>query len=239
MGEYRVDPVRRECTPSQPSIHRAKGDTVPLTEPFEQHPMKYENWFEKNQHTYLSELSAVRQQLPPGEGNRVEIGVGTGRFAAPLGITFGIEPFARMREIAARRGINTSAGTAEALPLADSTFEVALMVTTVCFLDDVEASFAEVFRILEPGGFFVIGFVDKDSFLGREYQLRKEQSVFYRVATFYSVRDIVRFLDRTGFREFSFVQTIFHGLREMKSVETARPGYGEGSFVVVRAQKKE
>jgi hypothetical protein len=51
--------------------------------------------------------------LPEG-GTGIEIGVGTGRFAAPLGIKVGVEPARAMGEIARReRGIEVVAGVLE------------------------------------------------------------------------------------------------------------------------------
>ena len=37
--------------------------------------------------------------------------------------------------------------------------------------------------------------------------------------------------------DFSFTQTIFHNLKEIRDMEPIRQGYGEGSFVVIRAKK--
>ena len=61
--------------------------------PFEQYASRYESWFSKHRFAYKSELEAVRRQLPWGK-NGIEIGVGSGRFAAPLGIKLGLEPSA-------------------------------------------------------------------------------------------------------------------------------------------------
>jgi len=101
--------------------------------PFEEHSVLYENWFEKNKYVYLSEVEAVKRLLPKNS-NGVEIGVGSGRFAAPLGIKSGVEPSPVMSKIARQRGITTVDGSAENLPLRSSSFDFALMVTTVCFL---------------------------------------------------------------------------------------------------------
>jgi diaminopimelate epimerase len=60
-------------------------------EPFEKYTSQYEDWFERNKFLYESELAAIREQLPE-RGKGIEIGVGSGRFAAPLGIKLGIEP---------------------------------------------------------------------------------------------------------------------------------------------------
>jgi len=209
---------------------------MPKVEPFERHMDKYEEWFEKNMFAYKSELEAVRLLLPEG-GTGVEIGVGTGRFAAPLGIRVGVEPSKAMREVAQKRGIEVIDGVAEALSFEDCLFDFALMVTTICFIDDVEASFKESFRIIKSSGFFINGFVDRNSSLGKTYQKHKEENVFYKIATFYSVDEVISYLKKVGFRNLAFTQTIFHNLDEIKEVEPIKEGYGEGSFVVVRGMK--
>ncbi len=49
--------------------------------------------------------------------------------------------------------------------------------------------------------------------------------------------EVVSCLKKAGFKGFDFTQTIFHDLAEIKGIETVREGYGEGSFVVVKAVK--
>src|SRR5579863_8743760 len=93
----------------------------------------------------------------------VEIGVGTGRFAQPLHIKFGIEPSENMAQLAEKRGIKVYRTLAEDLPIGNETFDFALMVTTVCFLSDIPKAFGEVHRILKPGGEIILGIIDKNS----------------------------------------------------------------------------
>ncbi len=209
---------------------------MPKTMPFEGHPDQYDDWFENNSYAYQSELTAIKEELPQrGEG--MEIGVGSGRFAAPLGIRIGLEPATGMWKMARERGINVVAGVAEVLPFCDNCFDFSLMVTTLCFLDDIKRAFDEAYRVIKPGGSFIAGFVDKDSLLGRQYLKHKNESTFYRLATFYSVDQVLELLKKAGFENQHFTQTIFRPLKEIDSIEGPKEGYGEGSFVVLRANK--
>lgn len=205
-------------------------------QPFEKYTGQYEDWFEKNHWVYQSELQAVREQLPE-QGKGLEIGVGSGRFASPLGINLGVEPSPKMGELAKARGIKVVDAGGEALPFNDSQFDFALMVTTICFLDDIEKAFRETYRVLKPNGHLIIGFVDKNSPVGKIYQKHKDKSEFYKIATFYSVDEVVLYLKKTGFGHFVFNQTIFKDLKEIKNIELIKSGYGDGSFVVINARK--
>jgi SAM-dependent methyltransferase len=209
---------------------------VPKIQPFEQNVERYEEWYERHRFAYESELEAVRALLPK-EGDGLEVGVGTGRFAVPLGLREGIEPSRAMGRLAVERGVNVRSGTAEALPCKDRSFDYLLMVVTVCFLDDVYLAFREAHRVLRPGGHILIGFVDRVSPLGRTYEKLRENNVFYREATFFSTDEVVFHLSEAGFGEFVFRQTIFRPPAEMKEADPWEPGHGRGSFVVVRGRK--
>jgi SAM-dependent methyltransferase len=208
------------------------------TRAFDSYPNAYDDWFEEHKSYYESELAAIKSIIP-ATGKGIEIGVGTGRFAQPFGIKIGIEPSANMRAIAQARGINAIDGVAENLPIESETFDYALFVTTICFVDSLSQSFSEVFRILKPKGVVVIGFIEKESALGKKYQQRKAESRFYKDADFYTVEDIVRALETAGFTGFSFVQTLFSEEGKTGGAQAFKEGYGEGSFVVIRACKPD
>jgi ubiquinone/menaquinone biosynthesis C-methylase UbiE len=204
--------------------------------PFERYSAEYEAWFEDNRIVFESELRAILEQLPKNREG-CEVGVGSGRFAAPLGIRFGIDPSQKMRELARNKGITAINGVAEKLPIDDGRFGYVLMVTTICFLDDIKKSFREAYRVLKPGGHLIIGFIDKNSPVGMVYQQHKNQSKFYGVATFYAVDEVIFYLKKAGFQNLKFRQTIFQSLDKIKNLEPVKKGYGEGSFVVVKALK--
>lgn len=207
---------------------------MPAIDAFEKYWKEYDNWFEKHKGFYHSELKLLRSLIPPGL-NGIEIGVGSGRFALPLGIKFGVEPSERMAMLARKRGINVIKGIAEALPFSDESFDFALMVTTICFLDDPLRALGETFRILKKGGFLLVGFVPRDSILGKLYESKKNRSKFYKDATFFSVSEIKRMLEETGFEDLTSYQTIFN--YEENLSEDFKNGDDMGSFVVIKCFK--
>jgi SAM-dependent methyltransferase len=207
---------------------------MPRTASFVAHHEQYERWFEEHAAAYTSELLALRSILPV-QGRGLEIGVGTARFAAPLGVAFGVDPALPMLRYAARRGVTVAGGTAEALPFGDGVFDYALVVTTICFVDSPSAMLAEARRVLRPGGALVIGFIDRTSRIGRHYEAHREESAFYRGATFFGASEVEDQLRDAGFLIRAWAQTLFGESLATQEIESVRPGVGQGAFVVVHA----
>jgi SAM-dependent methyltransferase len=209
-------------------------------EAFDNFAHEYDKWFEDHKVEYALELKAIRVFLhKEGNGIGIEIGAGTGRFTQPLGISLGVEPSEAMRSIALGRGVNLIAGTAESLPVEDRSYDFALLVTTVCFLEAPEFAFKEVYRVLKAEGFIIIGLIDKDSNLGKKYEDKKSESKFYKNSNFHSVVEIQKKLGKAGFSNIECVQAILPGDINENIEPEVKQGYGEGSFVVLRAQKRD
>ena len=199
---------------------------------------EYEKWYETYPDVYESEILALKEhfrQLPENIRG-IEVGLGTGRFAKPLGIKEGIEPSMEMAAIAMRRGIEIMKGVGERLPYRDFHFDFVLYVT-ICHLDNVQDALKEAYRVLKHEGSVIIGFLDRDQQIAKEYSERKQRSIFYRDARFYTVERITTLLKETGFKKLVWSQTLFDGLDEIDTVQRPISGTGEGSFVVVRAMK--
>lgn len=211
-------------------------ETMPRAAPFEEHTERYEAWFERHEAVYRSELAALRRLLPT-VGYGLEIGVGSARFAAPLGLQVGVDPAGDMLAYARERGIDVVKGVAEHLPFVDGAFDTALIVTTICFVDDIPTTLAEADRVLDSEGRLVIGYIDRDSPIGEVYQRTQADNPFYREATFVSTDELVEALRSAGFSDFEFVQTIYRWIDDVEDMEPVEEGYGEGSFVGIRATR--
>jgi ubiquinone/menaquinone biosynthesis C-methylase UbiE len=204
-------------------------------ESFEKYHKEYDKWFIKNQNIYIAEVDAIKRFVPHFDFG-VEIGVGTGRFSLPLGIKVGVEPSKKMGEISRNRGIQVYKGVAEQLPFIDATFDFALMVTTICFVDDLEKSFKEAYRILKTDGFIIVGFVDKESDLGKNYQLTRKKSKFYKYAIFYSTKEVINFLKKTNFENPIIRKTVFPIKND--EINSLDNGYSKRGFVIIKAVKR-
>lgn len=207
--------------------------------PFNDHTAEYEAWYDRYPHVFRSEVEALREMLPEGDQlTGIEVGAGTGRFSQALGINEGIEPASNMRALAVKRGIKAVDGMAERLPYADLRFDFVLMNFLICYLEGMNKPFKEAFRVLKHDGVLIVGFIDKNSIIGRHYEKRKQESAFYKYARFYPVEKVLSELTRAGFRDMKLSQTLFHALDDIREFQPAKPGYGEGSYVVVKAMKQ-
>lgn len=209
--------------------------TLASSEVYDQFANEYDTWFEKHLNFYKSELLAMKQAVPSYK-NGIEIGVGSGRFAEPLHIKYGVEPSAGLAALAKQRGVKVFNAVAEDLPMENQSYDFVTMVTTVCFLNDISKAFSEVHRILKSKGLFIIGLIDRNSELGKKYEQQKNTNKFYRDAHFHSTEEITRLLTDAGFGNFSYWQTIFHPVEN--KIEQPLAGYGKGSFVVIKSIRK-
>jgi len=200
---------------------------------FDLYYQDYEKWFEKHHEIYEEELKTVKTLLPKGRG--MEVGVGSGRFAAPLGIKFGIEPSRKMAEIARDRGIEVVETTAEKMDFEDE-FDFILMVTTICFVKDPEKTISNCYRALKKGGYLLVAFVDLNSPLGRMYEKNKAKSKFYAPATFFTKNDIIDLMKKAGFNDFECKENLYGD--RLDSLKFGINDCNGGAFKVVRGKKR-
>ena len=208
------------------------------TLPFNDHVAEYEAWYKKYPFVFRSEVAAIKELLPRGENiHGIEVGLGTGRFAKALGIKDGIEPAENMRELAQKKGICVIKAVAEKLPYKTLLLDFVLMNFCISYFENVPEAFKEAYRVLKHGGCLLVGFIDKNSRIGKYYEDRKPESIFYKKAKFYTVSKIEKELKKAGFKKMEFSQSLFRDLNRIKSTETPMPGFGKGSYVLIKTIK--
>jgi SAM-dependent methyltransferase len=172
---------------------------------FEDYAVDYDRWFDEHDDVYEAQVRMLRTAIPES-GRGLEVGVGSGRFAVPFGIRFGVDPSRKLVYMAKHQGIEVVVGEGEHLPYHTSSFDYVLMMTVICFLDDVIAVFCEVNRVLRNGGILVVGFIEAGGEIHQEYIHESTKGRFLRFAKFRSVGDVERFFRDTGFEQVSVMQ---------------------------------
>ena len=159
---------------------------------FDRLAARYDAWYEgpAGAVVFPAEAQCLRPLLAGLPRPWAEIGAGSGRFAAALGVDVGLDPAARPLALARSRGIRVVRGTGERLPFRGAVFGAALVVVTLCFAGDPAALLAEARRVVRDDGAVILGMVFAVSPWGRVYQRKAaEGHPFYSAA---------RFLTRTG-----------------------------------------
>jgi SAM-dependent methyltransferase len=161
------------------------------------------------------EAECLRRLLQPCPRPWLEVGVGSGRFAAALGVEVGLDPASRPLRMALARGVQAVQGAGEHLPFAPGAFGAVLLVVTLCFVADPLAVLREARRVLRPDGSLVLGLVFAESPWGRYYQRRAEEGhPFYSAARFLTRAEAGHLLHEAGLRIVGATCTLLQPPRE-------------------------
>lgn len=204
---------------------------------FEENWKKYDEWFEHHQEIYQSEIKAIKKVIPTGLG--LDIGVGTGRFASPFYVQFGLDPSLNMLLLARQRKIKIIQGVGEALPFKNESFYFILIVVTICFANNPHIFLNEAARILKKKGELILAIIDKTSAWGRFYEAKSTQSKYYEAAHFFSPEDILQMFNNIDLEYKESYQTLLQPPPDIIEIEEPRKGYGKGGFIVLKAIKKD
>jgi len=133
----------------------------------------------------------------------LEVGCGTGHFTRwmdSLGLEcYGLDRSSLMLTEAKKLWIDGRLvqGESSHLPFRSKSFDVVMYLTSLEYMPDLAAVFAEARRIARKG--IVIGLMNKWSppTIRRIIQVRMGRNLYYRNANFYSISDIKRILGKT------------------------------------------
>ena len=206
---------------------------------FERLAERYDAWYEDpaGRELFAMELACLRPLLQGTTRPRLEVGVGSGRFAAALGVEVGLDPAREPLGLARLRGVRVVQGVGERLPFRDGVFGGVLVVVTLCFADDPQMLLAEARRVLRPGGALVLGELVADSSWGQWYRQRGEAGhSFYSQARFLTVADTERMLKAAGFGVTAARSTLVQPPTDQPHPEPAVDGAGDrAGFVCLQA----
>lgn len=160
---------------------------------------RYDSWFKINPILAENELRVLLSLGLKGLG--LEVGVGSGWFASRLNVPIGIDPSISMLKLAHKRGIEVIRAIGERLPFRDNVFDYALLIVTLCFVDNPSEVLAEVARVVKTNGFVVACIIPRDSAWGHYYMKLGEQGhPFYCIAKFYTINEVERLFTKVGLR---------------------------------------
>lgn len=214
---------------------KMKRETPDPVAVFDEHAEEYDRWYDRHKDKFRAEVEALQPLIPVGTG--LEIGAGTGRVSLALGVPVGVEPAEGMARIARSRGLSVCRALGGKLPFRDQQFDYILAVTVFSFVDPLAPILKEIGRVLACGGVLVAGMIDRESEMGKWLQSTKESHRFFRTARLLSVSELKTELQKAGFRDFEFRQTLLETLGQSGDPLRVLKGTGRGAFVVIRCRK--
>jgi SAM-dependent methyltransferase len=163
----------------------------------------YDAWYHTTRGTWIgeTEFQLLQRLLRPDRGESLlDVGCGTGyftrRFAGEIGLrVVGLDPDASWLDFAQAHRAGTERycfGTAEALPFADRSFDLAVSVTALCFVDDARHAVREILRVTRKR--FAIGLLNRHSLLHLQ-KGRAGGSGSYRGAHWHTTQEIRALFD--------------------------------------------
>ena len=145
----------------------------------------------------ISEISRDQMlELGCGTGHWTEFFLKEGFELTALDIS---EP---MLELARAKGLNAKfiKGDTVKLPFADETFRVIASITMLEFVQNQDVVLREMYRVLKPGGYLILGSINASSILGKN----KESDEVFKNAKLLTYSELTQKLQLFGAAKFGF-----------------------------------
>ena len=221
---------------------------------FDEWPERYDEWFTTPIGKLVREFEGelVMDLLQPGAGeNILDAGCGTGVFTldflAAGARVVGLDISVPMLNVARRKtesyAFSALRGDMERMPFKDNSFDKAVSVTALEFIEDAQGAVNELFRVTRPGGLVVIATLNSLSpwAARRKAKTERGQRHILEAAFFRSPSELLALSPYNG-----TFKTVIHfpndeepervvkieKLGQLQSLDT-------GAFVAVRWQKPE
>jgi len=181
---------------------------------------RFEDYMKKYPELYEKLAFLVKRNIPRSsqEPVIVDLGVGPGLLSKkisdilPDAKIYGVDPSEEMLKLAEKNAeLQTIKGTSDCIPLEDNSADVIVSRFNLTYWDKPVDSFKEIYRVLKPGGRFILEALNRDFskwmlLLIKLHMLSKGSG--FAVAryhingykTAYSIRNIERLFKSTGFK---------------------------------------
>ncbi|HWO93176.1 MAG TPA: class I SAM-dependent methyltransferase [Dehalococcoidia bacterium] len=212
----------------------------PLT-PFDTFAREYDAWYESpyGASVLQREVECLRPLLQP-TGRALEVGVGTGRFAVPLGIAHGVDPSLPMLRMAAGRGIVSVCGVGEMLPYRDGVFDAVLLAASLEFVAHARRVLEEARRTLRDDGTLVVGIINRESAWGGAYQQMATQGdPIFSQARFWTAQEAMLLGEAAGFSFVRARSTLLGPPFVIAEPDSREGAVAEAGFVAIAFRKRE
>ena len=224
-----------------------------MAEIFDPWPEKYDQWFE----TPLGRLvkgyegQLILGMLKPSRGEFIlDAGCGTGVFTAHLlergarvvGLELSRPMLTRTMIKSEGRGFLSVQGDMQNLPFADGSFDKAVSITAIEFIENAKVAVEEMFRVTKAGGTIVVATLNSQSpWADRRKAAGEKGHPIFRHAFFRSPEEVAGLSPVEG-----LVQTAIHfqknddlDLAQTVEREGRERGLNTGAFLAARWIKPE
>jgi ubiquinone/menaquinone biosynthesis C-methylase UbiE len=166
--------------------------------PFVTRADEYDRWFDLHGAIFSEQISLIRPFVIRS-GPKLEVGCGSGRFTASLGIPWGIDLSLPLCTMSYQRGISVIRGDASDLPIKNNIFIQVFLITVLELVKDPERVLKEIHRSLLPEGSLIVVLLDTESETGKNYRKRSESSTFLSQARFFRNPEMVSLIESAGY----------------------------------------
>ncbi len=171
---------------------------------FDKEAKMYDDWYKTKLGNFVDEVETkcVLDLFKVQKGMKVlDIGCGTGNFSIKLakmgceviGIDISEEMLKVAKDKAKKEGLNIKFYNMDVydMKFEDNCFDGVISVTAFEFLKDPDKAIEEMFRVLKPKGYLLIGTINKDSEWGELYLSKEfQENTVFKYADFKTLEDM-------------------------------------------------